>query len=227
PEYTHKHKHFLFFFLNENIVKFLFQASGVALITIGVLQYSTYTQIGTFAGGGLSKIAIVLIAVGVTIALISLLGHVGAFINNSSMVTCVSNIIFHNGFGVNLPFFFLFFLQWNMYRNRSTNTSVIWCNPHVLYTMSQFSCCGADSYEDWSESVGWENHDAVPDSCCVVKISYVCAHPQGCTWAIKLFLLKNLVWVGAVCIALGVLFGVLVGVCLCLDIKGKNYENFS
>uniref|UniRef100_A0A3B4VDX0 Uncharacterized protein n=1 Tax=Seriola dumerili TaxID=41447 RepID=A0A3B4VDX0_SERDU len=204
----------------KEIVKFLFQASGVALITIGVLQYSTYTQIGTFAGGGLSKIAIVLIAVGVTIALISLLGHVGAFINNSSMVTCficiLIVIILLEVFTGNLPFFFLFFLQWNMYRNRSTNTSVIWCNPHVLYTMSQFSCCGADSYEDWSESVGWENHDAVPDSCCVVKsegcgqdmtndaVSYVCAHPQGCTWAIKLFLLKNLVWVGAVCIALGV-----------------------
>lgn len=36
-------------------------------------------------------------------------------------------------------------------------------------TMLQFRCCGADSYTDWSTSVGWENHDAVPDSCCKVK----------------------------------------------------------
>ncbi|MEQ2207434.1 hypothetical protein XENOCAPTIV_012310, partial [Xenoophorus captivus] len=63
--------------------------SGVALITIGALQDSTYSQIGTFAGSGLSKIAIVLIAVGVTIALVSLLGHLGAFLNKSSIVAGV------------------------------------------------------------------------------------------------------------------------------------------
>ncbi|XP_056222343.1 CD63 antigen-like isoform X2 [Seriola aureovittata] len=205
----------MFIFFNT-----LFLASGVALITIGVLQYSTYTQIGTFAGGGLSKIAIVLIAVGVTIALISLLGHVGAFVNNSSMVTCTA------------------LLQMNSGINSKAQEVISEYSPgnrHAINRVQEkFSCCGADSYEDWSESVGWENHDAVPDSCCVVKTEGCgqdksLAHKKGCTWAIKLFLLKNLVWVGAVCIALGVaeLFGVLVGVCLCLDIKGKNYENFS
>uniref|UniRef100_A0A3P9CG20 Tetraspanin n=1 Tax=Maylandia zebra TaxID=106582 RepID=A0A3P9CG20_9CICH len=139
--------------------------SGVALITIGVLQYSTYSDIGTFTGSNLSKIAIVLIAVGVIIAFVSLLGHIGAFFNSSSMV--------------------------------------------ALSLSLQFKCCGADSYADWSQSVGWEKHDAVPDSCCVVK-SEGCgqdkekAHKKGCLWAISVFLLKNLVWVGAVCIALGV-----------------------
>lgn len=101
----------------------------------------------------------------------------------------------------------------------------------------QFKCCGADSYADWSQSAGWEKHDAVPDSCCVVKsegcgqdkekahkkvwqenissnfhlfsaniycILWPCDPRQGCLWAISVFLLKNLVWVGAVCIALGV-----------------------
>lgn len=33
---------------------------------------------------------------------------------------------------------------------------------------------------------------------------YIYAPSQGCIMAIKLFLLKNLVWVGAVCIALGI-----------------------
>ncbi|XP_040885098.1 CD63 antigen-like isoform X2 [Toxotes jaculatrix] len=108
-------------------------------------------------------------------------------------------------------------------------------NRHAINRIQEkFSCCGADSYIDWSRSVGWENHDAVPDSCCVVK-SEGCGqdktkvHTKGCIWAIKLFLLKNLVWVGAVCIALGIteVFGVLVGVCLCLDIKRKNYQNLS
>ena len=47
---------------------------------------------GEFAGNSLSKIAIVLIAVGATITLVSLLGHLGAFFNNSNMVSCVSNM---------------------------------------------------------------------------------------------------------------------------------------
>ncbi|MEQ2159468.1 hypothetical protein GOODEAATRI_023195 [Goodea atripinnis] len=71
------------------VFHFVLQVSGVALITIGALQYSTYSQIGTFAGSGLSKIAIVLIAVGITIALVSLLGHLGAFLNKSSIVAGV------------------------------------------------------------------------------------------------------------------------------------------
>lgn len=70
--------------------KLVLQASGIALIAIGALQYSTYTQIGTFAGSSLSRIAVVLIVVGVAIVLISLLGHVGAFLDNSSMLACVS-----------------------------------------------------------------------------------------------------------------------------------------
>ena len=73
-------------------VELVFQASGIILIIIGSLQYSTYSQIGTFAGSGLSKIAIVLIAVGVTITVVSLLGHFGACMNNSPIVCCVSTI---------------------------------------------------------------------------------------------------------------------------------------
>lgn len=40
-------------------------------------------------------------------------------------------------------------------------------SSHVV--THQFKCCGADGKDDWSKSVGWENHEAVPDSCCVVK----------------------------------------------------------
>lgn len=75
---------------------FVFQASGVALTVIGALQYTTYSQIGTFIGSSLSKIALVLIALGATIVLISLLGHLGSCANNTSMVACVSKIKLHN-----------------------------------------------------------------------------------------------------------------------------------
>ncbi|XP_071317911.1 CD63 antigen-like [Trachinotus anak] len=221
----------------------LFLASGVALITIGVLQYSTYLQIGTFAGSSLSKIAIVLIAVGVTIALVSLLGHVGAFIDSFSMVAsfiCILTVIIILEVLTGAAFYIFrsrtALLEMNSGINskaRAVISDYSLENRHAIDRLQEkFSCCGADAHTDWSTSVGWENHQAVPDSCCVVK-SEGCGqdkdqvHKKGCIWAIKLFLLKNLLWVGAVCIALGVIefFGVILGVYLCLDIKLKNYEN--
>ncbi|XP_030611707.1 CD63 antigen-like [Archocentrus centrarchus] len=219
----------------------LFLLSGVALITIGVLQYSTYSEIGSFTGSNLSQIAIVLIAVGVTIAFVSLLGHIGAFFNNSSMVACficilIVIILLEVLTGAA---FYIFrsrtaLLQIKSAVNTKARAVISDYSPErrraINTIQEKFKCCGADSYADWSQSVGWENHNAVPDSCCVEK-SEGCgqdkekAHKKGCLWAINFFLMKNLVWVGAVCIALGIteVFGVLIGVCLCLDIK-KNYE---
>ncbi|XP_007558426.1 CD63 antigen-like [Poecilia latipinna] len=221
----------------------IFLASGVALITIGALQYSTYSQIGTFAGSGLSKIAIVLIAVGAVIALVSILGHCGAFLNNSTMVSCficilIIIILLEIFTGAA---FYIFrsrtaLLQMNSGINTQARAAVYEYSPknrHAINRIQEkFSCCGADTYTDWSRSVGWGNHEAVPDSCCPEKREGCGhdkdkAHKKGCISAIKLFLLKNLVWVGGVCIALGIteVFGVIVGVCLCLNIKRKNYEN--
>ncbi|XP_045924836.1 CD63 antigen-like isoform X2 [Micropterus dolomieu] len=197
----------------------LFLASGVALISIGALQYSTYSQMGTFAGSSLSKIAIVLIAFICILIVIIIL----------EILTGAAFYIFRSRTAL---------LQMNSAINAKAR-GVIYDysleNRHSINRIQEkFGCCGADSYTDWSRSVGWENHKAVPDSCCVVKTEG-CGqdtskvHTKGCIWAIKLFLLKNLVWVGAVCIALGVteVFGVLVGVCLCLKIKHKSYETLS
>ncbi|XP_022047386.2 CD63 antigen-like [Acanthochromis polyacanthus] len=223
----------------------LFLASGVALITIGVLQYSTYSQMGTFAGSSLSKIAIVLISVGVTVAVVSLLGHVGAFTNNSCMVSCficilIVMIILEIATGA---VFYVFrsrtaILQADSAISNKARGAINEYKVEKRHTINRiqekFSCCGADSYTDWSKSVGWENHNAVPDSCCVTKTEgcgqdKTNVHKKGCISAIKRFLVKNFLWVGAVCITLGVaeVFGVLVGVCLCLDIKRKSYGSIS
>ncbi|XP_067432160.1 CD63 antigen-like [Thunnus thynnus] len=223
----------------------VFLASGVALIVIGALQYSTYSEMGSFAGSSLSKIAIVLIAVGVAIALISFMGHIGACTNNFSMVACfvcilLVIIILEILTGAA---FYIFrsrvaLVQMNSGINIKARGAIYEYkteNRHAINRIQEkFKCCGADTATDWSRSVGWENHDAMPDSCCTVK-SEGCGkdkskvHKEGCIQAIKLFLLKNLVMVGAICIALGVteVFGLLVGVCLCLRIKRKSYENLS
>ncbi|CAG5905619.1 unnamed protein product [Menidia menidia] len=226
----------------------IFLASGVALLTIGALQFSTYSQIGTFAGDGFSKIAIVLIVVGVTIVLVSILGHVGAFISHSSMVSCFIGIlivIIVLEIFTGAAFYILrsrtVLIQMNQMNSAMNTKAQRAINEYsqekrqaIDGIQDKFKCCGASSYADWSQSEGWGKYDAVPDSCCVEKTEG-CGkdkdkvYKKGCTIAIKLFLLKNLVWVGAVCIALGIgeVFGAILGFCLCLDIKRKNYEDIS
>ncbi|KAM3849264.1 CD63 antigen-like [Diretmus argenteus] len=276
---------FAFFFFNS-----LFLASGVALMVIGVMSRPTYSDIGAFIGSGLSQAAVLLIAVGVVIAVVSLLGFFGAFLNMASLLAamcydvmllkvvgghqqqghdcCLTLLILspHPQFiciviliialevitGIALYVFRSkaaalqmnsainnkareVISEYSLENRRSIHNvqhevTVVLC---VVYL--PFKCCGADGFADWHDSAGWGKSDAVPDSCCMVE-SEGCGqdtatsniHTKGCIWAVKLFLMKNLVWVAAVCIALGIteVFGVLLGTCLCLDIKRGNYQNF-
>ncbi|XP_059180027.1 CD63 antigen-like [Centropristis striata] len=224
----------------------LFLASGVTLIGVGAQQYSTYQQMGAFAGQSLSKIAIVLITVGVIITLVSLLGHLGSFFNDYNMVSCFICILI-----VIILLQIITGAVFYVFRSRTlvlkgvkgaldydskARKVISEYSPEKRHDIDKlqekFRCCGADGPEDWASSTGWGNPDAVPDSCCVVK-SQGCgqekdkARSKGCLRAIKLFLLKNLMWVGALCIVLGLaeVMGVIIGVCFCLNIKRKNYEN--
>ncbi|XP_020568013.1 CD63 antigen-like [Oryzias latipes] len=212
-------------------------------MVIGVLQHSTYSQFGNFTGSSLSKISIVLIVVGVSIVLVSLLGHIGAFMENTSMLgsfICILIVILLLELLTGGAFYILHsrtaLLKMNSDINTKTREAIYKYDPEnrdpVNRIQEKLSCCGADTYTDWYRSGGWAKQDAVPDSCCVVK-KPGCGqqkeeiNKKGCSMAIKLFLLKNIVWVGAVCIGLGItaVFGVLVGICLCLNIKRKNYQN--
>ncbi|XP_028990489.1 CD63 antigen-like [Betta splendens] len=223
----------------------IFLASGIAIIVIGALQYTTYSQMSTFAGSSLSKIAIVLMAIGVAIVLVSLLGHVGAFANNFSMMACficilILIILLEVLTGAAFYMFIrrIPFLQMNSAINSRARDFMSDYSPENRLSIDRmqqkFRCCGADGYTDWYSSASWGKSTAVPDSCCIAP-SEGCGqhkekiHTKGCITAIKLFLLKNLVWVSAVCIALGIgeVFGVLVGVCVCINIKRKQYENLS
>ncbi|XP_031700083.1 CD63 antigen-like [Anarrhichthys ocellatus] len=222
----------------------LFLASGVALIIIGVQEHSTYSLLGAFALQSLSKIAIVLIAVGVAITLVSVLGDLGAFFNNKSMVSCficilIIIIILEILTGA---VFYVFgkrtVLKMKSAIDNKAQTVIHDYSPEKRHAIDKiqekFRCCGAHGPSDWSSSVGWEDHDAVPDSCCVVK-SPECgkdkekAHAKGCVRAIEIFMLKNLLWVAVVCIGLGVteVLGIVAGVLFCLNIKRKSYENMS
>ncbi|XP_042363306.1 CD63 antigen-like [Plectropomus leopardus] len=225
----------------------LFLASGVALIVIGVQQHSTYKQMGAFAGKSLSQISVVLVAVGVTISLVSILGHLGAFFNHYNMMACficiliiiiILEVLTGAAFYILRKRTLILQVKNAIDYDGKARKVIQEYSPEKRHAIDRvqemFKCCGADGPDDWANSVGWGNQDAVPDSCCVVK-GQGCGqdkdkvHPKGCIRAIKLFLLRSLLWVGAVCIALGIteVFGVVVGAFFCLNIRGKNYENMS
>ncbi|KAM6897934.1 CD63 antigen-like [Lycodopsis pacificus] len=222
----------------------LFLASGVALIVIGVQEHSTYSLLGDFAMQSLSKVAIVLIAVGVAITLVSVLGNLGAFFNHKPMVSCficilIIIIILEILTGA---VFYVFgkrtVLKMKSAIDSKAQTVIHDYSPEKRHAIDKiqekFKCCGADGPSDWSSSVGWENHDAVPDSCCVVK-SPECgtdkekARAKGCVKAIEIFIMKNLLWVAVVCIGLGVteVLGIVAGLLFYRSIKQNCYENMS
>ncbi|XP_029312572.1 CD63 antigen-like [Cottoperca gobio] len=236
---------FLFF-------NFLFLASGITLITIGVQQHSTYAEMGEFAGKSLVKISIVLIAVGAIVILVSLLGDVGVFFNNHNIVTsfiCILIVvIFLEILTGAVIYIFYNKLKYLDPDNQVVKGSMDYSNnarrviseyrpekrAAIDRVQEKYKCCGADGPSDWATSVGWANHDAVPESCCVGK-GEGCGKDKdkvsskGCLKIIKAILFKNLLWIGALCIVLGVVegFGVFTGVGFCLAIKQKNYQSMS
>ncbi|XP_068585410.1 CD63 antigen-like [Cebidichthys violaceus] len=218
----------------------LFLASGVALIVIGVQEHSAYSLLGSFAMQSLSKVSIVLIVVGVAITLVSILGLVGAFFNNTSIVSsfiCILIIIIILEI-LTGAVFYVFGKKMKSAIDDKARKVIHDYSPekrHAIENIQEkFRCCGADGPADWSSVEGWENHDAVPDSCCAVKTPD-CGkdkdrvRAKGCVMAIQIFMKKNLQWVAAVCIGLGVaeILGVAAGMCFCLNIKQKSYENMS
>ncbi|KAK5850942.1 hypothetical protein PBY51_001776 [Eleginops maclovinus] len=231
----------------------LFMASGVALLTTGVLQKPTYQELGAFAGNSLAKIAIVLIAVGFIITVVSILGCLGAFFNNYGLVVtyvCCLTVIIILEIITGAVIYSLFMRMKVLNPSSLVNIKgPINYIDKVKRTISEYSpekraaidriqekfkCCGANGPEDWATSVGWEDHEAAPDSCCEVK-GPGCGkekgkvRSKGCIKAISLFLMKSLMWVGVFCIVLGIseCFGVLIGACFSCNIKQKNYDNMS
>ncbi|KAK2820467.1 hypothetical protein Q5P01_023426 [Channa striata] len=223
----------------------LFLASGVALITIGSLQYSTYKLMGCFTGESLCKIAIVIIAVGIAIVLVSFMGFIGAFTNNASVVSgfiCILIVIILLEVFTGVAFYvFLrkdFLLKLNNDITFKMQNAIHHHSPQDRDAMNRiqnkFSCCGANNFRDWYGHEALGKPQTVPDSCCAVK-QKGCGrdrnniYEKGCIKAIMGFLLKNLLWVGCVCFTLGIaeILGLFVGVCFCMNLKGKSYENLS
>ncbi|KAK6311603.1 hypothetical protein J4Q44_G00172670 [Coregonus suidteri] len=75
-----------------------------------------------------------------------------------------------------------------------------------------FHCCGAENYTDWLLQSSHGNISVLPHSCCHVD-SVACVkvvttdniYQRGCVQVIKEYLKRNLVWLGAACIVLGLI----------------------
>ncbi|KAL3051555.1 hypothetical protein OYC64_001739 [Pagothenia borchgrevinki] len=227
----------------------VFMASGVALLTIGVLHKSNFQELEEFAGKTLAKIAIVLIAVGSIIAVVSILGCLGAFFNSYNLVVtfiCCLIIIILMEIITGAVVYTFYNKMVSALANITGSVNYMDKIKRVISEYSpekraaidriqeKFKCCGADGPDDWATSVGWEDHEATPDSCCVEK-GAGCgkekdkAHKKGCIKAINLFLGKRLQAVGVICICLAIAecFGVVIGACFSCDIKRKDYDNMS
>ncbi|XP_033964064.1 CD151 antigen-like isoform X1 [Pseudochaenichthys georgianus] len=230
----------------------VFMASGVALLTIGVLHNPTFQELGEIAGKTLTKIAIVLIAVGSIITVVSILGCLGAFFDNYKLVVsflcCLIIIILMEIITGAIVYTFYSKMILNPSALANIKGSVNYMDKMKMI-ISEYSpekraaidriqeklkCCGADGPDDWATSVGWEDHEATPDSCCVEK-GAGCgkekdkASKKGCIKAIYLFLGKRLMAVGVICICLAIAecFGVFIGALFSCKIKQKDYDNMS
>ncbi|KAM3591899.1 uncharacterized protein V6R79_009240 [Siganus canaliculatus] len=215
--------------------------AGVILLIIGAMHIKTYALIGSFMGHGLGSVAIILIAVGVIIVIVSIVGFCGVFCNNSTMLSCFICILIIMII-LQLGAAFYIFRSRNTYQRTKASISdkarhnVKEYREGKRYVINavqrKFHCCGADSSADWATSEGWANPEAVPDSCCRVETEN-CGqqkgnlYEKGCVWAINYYLMKNLLWIGALCVALAIaeVLGVVLGLYLCMNMKQKNYED--
>ncbi|KAF3853676.1 hypothetical protein F7725_014364, partial [Dissostichus mawsoni] len=174
-----------------------------------------FPRVGRICRENLAKIAIVLIAVGSIITVVSILGCLGAFFNNYNLVVtflcCLIIIILMEIItgAVVYTFYIKMVLNPSALANIKGSVNYMDKLKRVISEYSpekraaidriqeKFKCCGADGPDDWATSVGWADHEATPDSCCVEK-SAGCgkekdkARKKGCIQAINLFLGKIL-----------------------------------
>uniref|UniRef100_W5N1Y4 Tetraspanin n=1 Tax=Lepisosteus oculatus TaxID=7918 RepID=W5N1Y4_LEPOC len=215
----------------------LLQVSGIALIIVGEISRTSYNEFESFTGGGLSHIAVLLIVVGVAISITAFLGCLGAWLDNSILLGLFTGILILI-LTLEIVAGILFYVFRAKVESKITKKAKEVIKKYDIRDRAiiddiqdQFHCCGAENYTDWFVSGGWKNHRAVPDSCCRLE-SEDCGHIitsdniylKGCVKSIKEFLKKNLVWIGAACIALGLveILGVVLGVCLLNNILRRG-----
>ncbi|XP_070304788.1 CD63 antigen-like [Salvelinus sp. IW2-2015] len=212
----------------------LFWVSGIAFIAIGSMSLTTYTEIATFTGSALSRTSMLLIAegiivVGITVSVISFLGCFGARTDSRSLRASILVMILTMEIVAGISLYVLRSKVDEIIKKkaRSVISEYSVKNRPVIDDVQDecIHCCGAENYTNWFRSKGWGNRSSVPDSCCLVEYDF-CGQSSSCVQTIRQYPGKNLVWVAAACIGLGVVevFGALLGMCLFQDLRRRSYE---
>ncbi|XP_043911177.1 CD63 antigen-like [Protopterus annectens] len=218
---------------------FVFWVSGIALIIIGGVSRNSYLEYQSFTGGGLTSISVMLIVVGVFIAILSFLGCCGAWKENSCMLITfltILVIILILQIAAGIAFYVLRSKIENIIRKQALK-GIDKYSPKTREIVDdiqdEFHCCGVDSYTDWFSSHGWGKNGSVPDSCCKVEketcgstdLSSSNINQNGCLPEIVKLLKKNMVWIGAAAIGLGVVqvIGIIFSSLMIHDVLKKGY----
>ncbi|KAL4657789.1 CD63 antigen-like [Arapaima gigas] len=203
--------------------------SGVSLITVGALSRTSFSRVEPFAGPATAHIPTALAVLGATISMVAFSGSVGAWAGSRVLLGLFAGLLMLV-LGVEIVGGSLLYIFSRKVEEKLTSKSRAVITEYNMKDRAaidelqrKFQCCGAVNYTDWFYSRGWHNGTSVPDSCCQ-RSSRACGknavtgniYQKGCVLAIKIYLQKNLVGLGAACITLvtSEFLGVLLGMCL-------------
>ncbi|XP_029110170.1 CD63 antigen-like [Scleropages formosus] len=216
----------------------VFWVSGMSLITVGALCRTTFSRMESFTGPAMTHTPTALAVLGATISLIALSGSIGAWAGSRVLLGLFAGLLMlilavEIVGGILLYIFSSKVEEEFILKAKAVITEYNMKDKAAIDELqSKFQCCGAVNYTDWFHSRGWHNGTSVPDSCCQLS-SKACGknavtgkiYHKGCVLAIKIYLEKNAVGLGATCISLVTMefLGTLLGLCLLHNIPhGKR-----
>jgi len=222
---------------------FIFLLSGVAIITVGALIDSDYTEYATFIPPSLSSAPIILIVVGCIIFVIAFFGCCGAM-KESYCLTITFSLLLGLVFILEIAAGVTAFVsqdsfQDELYSSMNQTLNQVKSDPQDYQStlkswtsmQSNLKCCGVDSYTDWRisfltyDTAGLEGCACTittgnPNNCVNVSIPisgtnmYRPYFADGCYTTISNFINDNLIIVGGV--GIGLAFIQIMGViCAC------------
>lgn len=219
-----------------------FMLTGIILIAVGTGVSATYNQYKLFLLSKFFSIPTFLIVIGSLIIVIAIFGCWGALRENYFLTLIFSillGIIFILELSAGISGYVLrndaeesirIQLKTNLesYKeNANTNVEIMWD-----YIQQEFTCCGIDSYKDWSNKF----NDSLPFSCCTVPTGAVgtvnCTANKdadimrgvGCLQKFSDTIAQHAVSLGAAGVVIAIIqfFGVIFSCYIAREIKIRN-----
>ncbi|XP_041366724.1 tetraspanin-36-like [Gigantopelta aegis] len=233
------------------VVSLLFWAAAVGLCFVGSWVYSTYSHFEELTDASLTLLpASIMIAVGIFMFIIGLLGCVAACKENKCLLATFFSLILIVFLGEVIGG-----VMGYVYRDdvRQTVSDDLWgavnrynestYQHQVDYVQEQLHCCGVNNASDWLDSKVWSggHPNSVPKSCCINQTNLtICdnqlnstnhdIYTEGCLDSLKDKFLKNLIYIASVSISFAViqilgLLSVCVLLCRSREVRYETLTN--